>query len=122
MRPITAGELARMQRTLEATLVQTATVTIPGTPTKNAAGETVQGPPTIFTMPCRVTPAGNTGAEQVQQAHTESVQTWEIAYPRTFTVPTTASLSVEGITYEAESPIDHQAYETVRRIIAQRKG
>lgn len=122
MRPITPGELARQARTLEDTFPQEATVTIPGTITKNSASENVQGAPTVFTMPCRAGPESTTGSEQQTAGYTESSQTWEIAYPRTFLVPATATLVIEGVTYEVIKCIDRQAYETVRRVSTNRKG
>lgn len=119
---ISAAQLAQLAAIQERTMRQTATVRIPGAITKNAAAEDVEGPPTVFTMPCRLTTGSNTGGEETAGAYTEAEQRWEMSYPIARSLPATAEITIDGQHFEIITPSEANAYESEHRALLQRCG
>lgn len=117
MRPISQGELARLARTMESVLPQTATVTQPGAETGSPMGETIPGAPETFTMPCQVLASGGSPQELEIAAQVGAITTWTISHPRAYAVKATAQLVVDGRTYQAKGTIQGEAYEAIRRVV-----
>jgi SPP1 family predicted phage head-tail adaptor len=111
---LSAGQLASMRSTLNASLPDTAAVHRDTLSSDSAGGYTTSAA-TVATVACRVSPSG--GRESVVAGKVDAVSTWTITLPALTDVTAKDRLIVGSRTFEVAAVLDPRSWEIGRRVL-----
>ncbi|MBX6770879.1 MAG: head-tail adaptor protein [Chloroflexi bacterium] len=114
---LSTADLASMQATLTASLPDTAQVQRVAR-TSDGMGGFTESWSTVTTVACRVSPSGNTTAEQVVAERVQDRVLWTLTLPAQMDVTAADRIVVGSRTFEVVGVLAPRSYELATRVVA----